>query len=380
MHAAITESCPISVRKTALNTLEVAVAVIGPQVIVETDTMQSEPFTKKISTVGTAQGFIRAVKSLRQNDTFQGNLLLIASLKAILIYVRHMPPLSSPSPELSGSQDEDEDICQRYDSQWGWIRMFLYHRHATVKLIAAHVVLSLVCKVVKYRHSERPKEGQPVWPPYEQLSHLAGDTFECKAVRVVALRALAHCVHHYVTFSASSRSQSTVESSEYVGPVVLGPILQCVVDVLTWSSPPNCLFSSCDAISNALQSLRLLLTSSTGQVYTNILFLMRSMKIFALVTETFRTDFTQYMLKGTYSRIQFQFDSKNVSAIHSGWGDFNQLREEIYTQSNVVRLYASQVMLSILRIDQTLQSDLFLQSITYTSILPSIISYQVRTV
>ena len=86
------------------------------------------------------------------------------------------------------------------------------------------------------------------------------------------------------------------------------------------------------------------------------------------------------MLKGTYSRIQFQFDSKNVSAIHSGWSDFNQLREEIYTQSNVVRLYASQVMLSILRIDQTLQSDLFLQSITYTSILPSIISYQVRTV
>ena len=378
VHIAITESFPTTVRKTALTVLESAVAVIGPQVLLETNPLQSEQFTKTLpSSIGAVDGLIRAVKSLRHSDTFQGNCLLTASLKVMLIHVRHMTPLASSAPELSGSKDEDDDVLQRYNNQWGWVRVFLYHRQSTVKLMATHIVLSLVSKVIKYRHFERSDEGQPVWPPYEQLSHLVGDTYECKAVRVAALRALAHCVHHYSSDIKSTPSPSGMEVRDYSGPVVLGPVLQCVADVLAWSSPAHRLHASCEAIGNALLSLRLLLTSSSGQVYTNNLLLMRSMKIFALVTETFHSDFKHHMLEGIYSRLQLQLDSNDRSAIPSSWIDFSQVYKDISTQENVVRLYASQVMLSLLRIDRVLQSDLFLQSITYTATLPSIISYQV---
>ena len=366
VHIAISEalSFPVLAREQALIVLEMIQQSCGPSLLAETTTWQLGnmdrllvPNSKQLRPIGAIDGLVRKVKSLRTNDSFRGTSILLSSLRVLHCYVHSMSPLLPETPEISGTGEED-DVGRRYSEKWGWVRVFLYDRRAAVKWLAANIVLDILEDMRRKGHVLVPKSeaDEFIWPPIEQLGNLASDAYECVSIRMTAASSLALCIHH----SDVTKDRPRDQKLDYDGPIAVGPLINCLKDVLQAASMGIRTNASFSGITSALRCINLLLTTPSGSTFENNISLMRSLKIFPFVAELLHKELNDRLLEAAFHRVQLQ------RSTFTNWIDTKQLHEYARTQEQIVHMFAAKIILNLRRVDFSLllqQSTKFLPNL-----------------
>lgn len=284
------------------------------------------------------ESILRSVKLLRAPNSMQCNHALVSNMRILYLLLQQLTTSGSErSPILTA-------LVSRPAVEWRFLVRLIYDRRAEVKLLALQILTILFEHVPNETDNKLLSESilndsldnndvEPVsedvdtsaeasaataaavdaqrenhqWPPYEMLYNVMADTSECRAVRVSAIRAVLRCVR----FGARND-----RINYYV-------ILTALSDVLSLTGSQTCAMSLEEGM-ELLSSLLVHAAAVSLKEASDILALIRSMKVLPTVVELLRSDLLQVLTSRATDRVSkevyythpeedaIQFDSEHI--------------------------------------------------------------------